>query len=243
MPTFLDILGTSTPVSEVLAQKLGYVKAAIVCRIFFYEQLEHKVCEASIGTIAQKLGMSTGAVSTNINWLLAEKYIKVIGKYRKGGSHPNKFKVAKRFYVEIQRSADESQRSADEIKRREKEESKEVIPQKSTKKAMFENLAEIYKIDIKLFSRTQKTKVITEADKLIEARKNPDDVKLFEKWWYKHDWRGQKGQPPQPFWVSELWGQFEASKSNNGQKPANNPLTPEQAARARELTAEMERDV
>ena len=108
MTTILDILGTSTPVSEVLAEKIGYIRAAIACRIFFYEQLKNGLCSASIGTLAKKLGMSGGAVSSNLEWLRDNNYVVVIGTYRKGNT-PNQYKAGSAFYNALERSSNESQ--------------------------------------------------------------------------------------------------------------------------------------
>jgi len=59
-------------------------------------------------------------------------------------------------------------------------------------KIMFGILAEISKVDMKL-----KAGQIAKVSKmLLKAEYTVDDVKGFSSWWYKNDWRGQKGQPP-----------------------------------------------
>lgn len=136
MTTFLEILGTSTPVSEKLAEKLGYVKAAIACRVFFYQQLEQGVCSASVGTIAKKLGMAVGTVSSNLKWLRENDYVIVIGEH-KSGNATNKYKVGSKFYevVNGQHSGDESEHSGDECNFQEmngKEEIKEEDKRRTT---------------------------------------------------------------------------------------------------------------
>lgn len=106
MATILSILGTSTPVSEALAGKLGYVKAAIACRVFFYQQLKRGVCDASVATLAQKLGMSTGCVSTNLKWLIDKGYIKELSEHHKGNVN-NSYQVTDLFYDTLERSLGE----------------------------------------------------------------------------------------------------------------------------------------
>ncbi len=116
MTTVLDILGTSTPVSEHVAEELGLVKAALVCRIFFYQQLKDGVCSASTKTLATKLGLSCGAVSTNLKWLLENDWICNVKPLVKGNS-TNHYKVTDKFYEFVSRSGDERQdisRSGDE---------------------------------------------------------------------------------------------------------------------------------
>lgn len=115
MTTFFDILGTSTPVSEVLAEKLGYVRAAIACRVFFYQQLESGLCSASVATLAKKLGMASGTVSNNLKWLRENGFIEVIGEH-KSGNVTNRYRVGKKFHdaLSAEHSADEREHSPNE---------------------------------------------------------------------------------------------------------------------------------
>lgn len=48
------------------------------------------------------------------------------------------------------------------------------------------------------------------------AGKQADDVKLFQTWWYDHDWRGKKDEPPLLHQVLETWGTFESCRNDNG---------------------------
>lgn len=158
MTTILDILGTSTPVSEKLAKELGYVKAAIICRVFFYENLEDRVCKASNKSFQDTLGMSAGAVSKNLKWSLDNGWIKAVKPIVKG-NRPNHYKVASKFYEFFSRSRDESKsRSRDESKvlnvskvkvdvheMNGKEESKENLNNEDKELALFHHFLEISK--------------------------------------------------------------------------------------------------
>lgn len=131
--TILSILGTSTPISEQIAKELGLIKAAIVCRVFFYQQLKDGVCRASNKSFQDSLGLSAGAVSSNLKWLLEDGWIINVKPLVKG-NRPNHYKVTQKFYGLLERSPDESQRSPDESdihqmngKEESKEESKEKI--------------------------------------------------------------------------------------------------------------------
>jgi len=42
------------------------------------------------------------------------------------------------------------------------------------------------------------------------ASRAPGDVLAFTEWWYGHDWRGKKGDPPSPEQLRNEWGTFEA---------------------------------
>lgn len=113
---FLDKLGPSTPVSEGFTQRHGYVKAAIACRIAFYCNLEAGECRATVATLAKKIGMANGTVSTNLKWLRDNGFIRVMGEYR-SGNIPNRYTVTDKFFEHCQsleHSGDECYHSADE---------------------------------------------------------------------------------------------------------------------------------
>jgi len=101
MTTVLQILGTSTPVSEVIANKIGLIRAAIACRVFFYQQLKDGVCSASVATLASKLGLSTGAVSTNLKWLISNGWIQYARPHTKGNV-TNHYKVTTKFFKALE---------------------------------------------------------------------------------------------------------------------------------------------
>ena len=113
--SIFDIIGESTPVPASLAQEIGLIRAAIAGRIFFYQQLKDGVCHASVKTLAEKLGLSTGAVSSNLTWLREHNYIKIIGEHKKG-NRVNKYVVSEAFFscVEKEHSADEKEHSLNE---------------------------------------------------------------------------------------------------------------------------------
>ncbi len=106
--TILEILGTSTPVSEAIADEIGLVKASIACRVFFYQQLKNGVCSASVNTLAKKLGLSSGAVSGNLKWLIKNEWIVYARPHTKGNA-TNHYKVSQKFYNTLERSGNESQ--------------------------------------------------------------------------------------------------------------------------------------
>lgn len=39
-------------------------------------------------------------------------------------------------------------------------------------------------------------------------RVGPGDLAAFERWWYGHDWRGKRGEPPEPGAILDTWGRF-----------------------------------
>ena len=112
MTTLLETLGTSTPVSFAIARKLKWVKAGIVCHIYFRQNMKDGVCRISNNTFAECLGMSAGAVSTNIKQLLTDGWIENTQPLVKGNK-ANHYKVTQKFFDTIH-SSDEQQHSSNE---------------------------------------------------------------------------------------------------------------------------------
>jgi len=252
MATIIDILGNSTPVSETLAQKWGYVKAAIACKVFFYQQLKNGVCSARVSTIAKKLGMSAGTVSGNLRWLRENGYIEVIGEH-KSGNVTNKYRVTKLFFDALEHSADECYHSADESNIQQmngEEEVKEYIeyplykgksPQKpkhqKTQKPtpadieyynpLAQELLSICELSIPLVNGTKLD--FMGVIKFLQANHaNPDMVRDFGRWY---------DDTPSLKVVTDQWGLFVkgkqprkfkqngngAHKNRTGSKPARKP--------------------
>lgn len=44
--------------------------------------------------------------------------------------------------------------------------------------------------------------------RLMACRAQADDLAAFERWWYGHDWRGKRGEPPEPRAILDTWGRF-----------------------------------
>jgi hypothetical protein len=43
----------------------------------------------------------------------------------------------------------------------------------------------------------------------------------FPPWWYANDWRGNKGDPPKPFQVQEVWTKFKSHTEGKIPKSGN----------------------
>ena len=61
-------------------------------------------------------------------------------------------------------------------------------------------LADVCRLDIKVV----RGRLFKRAKALLKAGYTIQNIRDFERWWYKNDWRGQKGQPPNPELVIEL---------------------------------------
>jgi len=71
-------------------------------------------------------------------------------------------------------------------------------------------------IDLAIATKRQKQQ-LGQSSKLLKdkAGATPEQIEAFGSWWYADDWRGQKGQPPTPAQVREVWGRFKKSASKS----------------------------
>lgn len=74
---------------------------------------------------------------------------------------------------------------------------------------LFEAIATVCQLDLKLCTTAQRQQVAQAAKKLLGAQKQAEQVILFGQWWAKNDWRGRKGEPPRPAQVLDSWSQWE----------------------------------
>lgn len=79
---------------------------------------------------------------------------------------------------------------------------------------MFSAVAAACQINWRLCTEGQRGALNQTESKLREVGAIPDDIKQFYKWWCVHDWRGQKGEPPEPHQIREEWGRFEEWQDN-----------------------------
>lgn len=88
---------------------------------------------------------------------------------------------------------------------------------KKESEQMFATLAEICDIDYRLTTgegARGKGALNKHEKELRDAGITPQDLLAFREWWDANDWRGKKGQPPDPHLVRQNWGRF--AKSSNG---------------------------
>lgn len=83
---------------------------------------------------------------------------------------------------------------------------------------MFSTLAEICDINLDIVTKTgpKGRGALNSSEKILrEAGIGSQDLREFRQWWNRHDWRGQKGQPPSPIQVRQEWGTFEKYRKRN----------------------------
>lgn len=85
--------------------------------------------------------------------------------------------------------------------------------------AMFDSIARICQIDLKLCTKTERLQVAQVSKALRKAGKTPEDVPKVETWWYRFDWRGKKGEPPRPSQVQDVWTRATTQQYTNGHQP------------------------
>jgi len=79
-------------------------------------------------------------------------------------------------------------------------------------------LAELCQIEPATMTTRQSNDLLHTANRLDTAGKQASDVKRFQSWWYAHDWRGKKDEPPLLHQVLETWGTFELCRNDNGNR-------------------------
>lgn len=82
---------------------------------------------------------------------------------------------------------------------------------------LFRALADLCQIstDSKLITKKQRGQLNAESKRLRDADIDGLALEAFGRWWYAHDWRGKKKQPPDPSQVRSEWGKFQAAKRSN----------------------------
>jgi len=75
--------------------------------------------------------------------------------------------------------------------------------------AHFMALAEVCKIDVRGATVNQK-KQLGQSSKILRENleATPEQIRNFARWWYENDWRGRRGQAPEPKDVREQWGRY-----------------------------------
>lgn len=81
-------------------------------------------------------------------------------------------------------------------------------------RAIFGALAELCAIDYKIAPKSELGKLNKVAKKLRDSGVTTDDLASFKNWWFANDWRGQKGQHPDPWDVPKQWGRYKAHYTN-----------------------------
>jgi hypothetical protein len=88
---------------------------------------------------------------------------------------------------------------------------------------MFGVLADLCKYDLALITEKERGQLNQTEKKMRENGITPSTLKAFSDWWYDHDWRGQKSQPPTLSDIRETWGRFrDYQKNGSANGGANN---------------------
>ena len=75
MSTFLTDVQGFTPIIDVMVKELGLIPAAVYGRVWRYCQGERGVCQASLETLADEVGLSTRTVQRHLHALAEAGYL------------------------------------------------------------------------------------------------------------------------------------------------------------------------
>lgn len=232
MGEFLTETKGFTPIIDVLAQEIGLVSAAIYGVVWRYCQQRDGVCQASLETIGEHVGLSARSTIKHMQKLVELGYLEDTTPDLR--NHPHTYRdtgaVKIRGLIEATSGMKEVQSSDAGMKNLQShtEESSEPtmknLPLKKVEskdthdgpRAIFVAMLEVCSINYDLMTDKQRGQLNVEGKALRDAGVTPDDVRAFGEWWIGHYWKGRDGQAPRPTQVREDWGRFEAWRQSNG---------------------------
>lgn len=86
--------------------------------------------------------------------------------------------------------------------------SKDKEPVQNSSRQMFSTLAQICDIDLTKLSSKRRGELNQTEKKLRDSGIDPAELPPFRDWWNANDWRGKRGQPPEPAYVFDEWGRY-----------------------------------
>lgn len=227
--TILANVDGFTPIIDSLAQELGLITAAVFGRVWRYCQGEQGVCTASMERIAQELGLGRATVMRHIHILVENGYLKDLTPdlVKRSHTYADTGKAGLSINIGVsqrntasdrvsQRNSRVSQRNtrvSESNTKKEEDTSKKVSPAEKTTTIFLlsRELAEVCGMDF----QANKGRLLREAKQLTAAACPPaaGDLRAHyqapDAWWWKHDWRGKKGQRPTPAAIRETWGAWD----------------------------------
>jgi hypothetical protein len=73
---------------------------------------------------------------------------------------------------------------------------------------MFSTLAQVCQYELNLLSKKRRGELNKVGKTLRDQNISPAEVAAFGRWWYANDWRGKRGDPPNPAQILDTWGRF-----------------------------------
>lgn len=238
MSNFLTEIKGWTPLMDAMVRELGLVRAAVYGVVWRHCQMKDRVCKASQETLAEILGIDRVTLNRHLKALVEAGYLIDTTPDRRNAPHVYKDagKVLIRALLEAQVNPEgvtlDNTEPAEVLQKvtpvlqkvtpgcnLKLQEETDTI--EDTYTALFGVLAEVCQIDTKLATEKQRQQLAQSVKKLQAAEVKAAELARFPAWWSAEDWRGKKGQPPQPHQVRECWGAFKASAFY---APANNQI-------------------
>lgn len=207
--------GQFTPVPDAIVREHGLIVAAVWGRMWRYAQQEDGVCRAGEQRIANDLDVGRMTVRRAKKRLMDLGYIEdttpgirnVPHSYRVNRCttvvHHNEIGVPERYSGctrEVQQTAESSTTVVHE------DTIEETIKESTAKESWrwMRALGEVCQVDINI--KSNKGQIAKYAKELREANYTTEQIRRHygngkgphQSWWYEHDFRGQKGQPPKP---------------------------------------------
>lgn len=215
-----------TPIIDSLVQELGLITAAVFGRVWRYCQGENGVCTASMERIAKDLGLGRATVMRHIHILVDNGYLKDLTPdlVKRPHTYADTGKAGLSINIGVsqrntatdrvsQRNSRVSQRNT-RVSESNTKIQEETIKRESPPAAIYQlsrELADVCGMDF----QANKGRLLREAKLLTAAARPPaaGDLRAHYQapgaWWWKHDWRGKKGERPTPQAIRETWGAWD----------------------------------
>ncbi len=242
-----------TPVIDVVVKDVGLVQAAVFGAVWRYCQMKDRTCTASLEKIGGRVELSSRTVLRHIKELCDRGYLTDLTPGLRNQPHTYADTGRAALQVVLQAGFTPDLGATESHSRYDREshlgmtesQLKKPIKKGGAKKdsepdgsatpapseTLFTALAEVCQIDIdkNMITVKQRGQLNAESKRLRKAGIDPDGVQDFGVWWYAHDWRGVKYQPPDPSQIRSMWKQYKSWKPGGNGSRGNGRQTQAEA--------------
>jgi len=199
------------------ASRLGPTGIATYVALCRYAGNRSQECWPSMATLAEAIGVSSRTtVAKALERIEEAGLIRIEARYSDDGSQTSNLYTL----LAVEDVGEEPEKEPEPKTKPEPKSDKE------KHQAMFSAMARVCKLDWRVATQKQNGILNRDAKVLRGAGATPEQIARFGTWWYNHDWRGQKGEPPKVWQIRDEWGRFEKRK-RHGVKVTEytNPIT------------------
>lgn len=211
----MNDLGDFTPVLDAIVKDHGLIVAAVWGRMWRYAQQKEGVCRAGEQRIAKDLDIGRMTIRRAKQKLTELGYIEDMTPGLRNRPHIYRVRRCTTVVQQHQTGVPERDSECTTVVQQNIESSTTVVHEDTIEDTIEDTpareswrwmvaIGEVCQMDLKL--KSNKGPISKYAKELREANYTTEQIIQFygngqgkhDSWWYKTDWRGQKGQPPKP---------------------------------------------